>query len=154
MKLKIINKYADDRGGFTFYSLQVAFSETEIYNKIVDSLERRGADPTKIEKTIRVGEFNGAPSYTFYLGCSAFTSGKVDRFGIIDALVNFELIGEYINPRIAILDRKEQVLGYEPPEQEVTGWTGGNEPTATFVNPEEKKEPELPSEEPENELPF
>ena len=154
MKLKIINKYADDRGGFTFYSLQVAFSETEIYNKIVDSLEKRGADPTKIEKTIRVGEFNGSPSYTFYLGCSAFTSGKVDRFGIIDALVNFELNGEYINPRIAIVDRKEQVLGYEPPEEEVTGWAGGNEPTAEFVKPSEQANPHLPSAEPTDDLPF
>lgn len=154
MKLKILSKHEKPQDGYSFYSLQVAFSETEIYNKIVDSLEKRGADPTRIEKTIMVGEFDGAPSYRFFLRCSSFTLERVERFGIIDALVNFELNGEYINPKIAIIDRKEQVLGYEPPEEEVIGWTGGNEPTATSVSPEEKKESELPSEEPTDQLPF
>ena len=62
-----------------------------------------------------------------------------------------------------MLDRKEMVNSYEPPADAVEGWTGGNEPTATFVTPEVPKveDPVLPSEEPtlaegdiENELPF
>ena len=165
MKLFIIKKsiferpYIDKKTGeqkiFEKRSLFVSFKETEIYEKIVASLIKKGADQSKIDSFIKAGTYNDQPSYSFGLGSSNFTFDAVDKFGTLDANVVFDVNEKgYIEAKIQVLGRKEMVNSYEPLSGAVEGWTGGNEPTATSVNPEEKKEPELPSEEPFDNLPF
>lgn len=162
MKLFIIKKSVkegvSERTGnaYKISSLFVKFDEKEIYDKIVSHLQSKGATIDQVEKFCKPNEYNGEISYAFGLNCSNYTFDRVEQFGTLDANVIFDISDAgFINAKIQVKDRKEMVNSYEPPADAVEGWAGGNEPTATFVNPEEKKEdPVLPSEEPENELPF
>ncbi len=161
MKLFILKKTVKEgvsqRTGsaYKISSLFVKFEEKEIYEKIVSHLQSKGATIDQIEKFCKPNEYNGQISYAFGLNCSNYTFDRVEQFGTLDANVIFDINDAgFINAKIQVVDRKEMVNSYEPPAAAVEGGTGGNEPTATFVNPEEKKEPELPSEEPENQLPF
>ena len=48
---------------------------------------------------------------------------RVDTFGILDATIIFQINDQgFINAKILVKDRKEQVLGYEAPEADVEGW--------------------------------
>ena len=161
MKLFILKKTVKEgvsqRTGsaYKISSLFVKFEEKEIYEKIVSHLQSKGATIDQIGKFCKPNEYDGQISYAFGLNCSNYTFDRVEQFGILDANVIFEISDAgFINAKIQVVDRKEMVNSYDPPADEVEGWTGGNEPTATSVNPEVPKEPELPSEEPEKPLPF
>ena len=158
MKLFILKKTVKEgvsqRTGnaYKISSLFVKFDEKEIYEKIVSRLQSKGATIDQIERFCKPNEYNGEISYAFGLDCSNYTFDRVEQFGTLDANVIVDISDAgFINAKIQVVDRKEMVNSYKPPADAVEGWTGGNEPTATSVNPEEKKEPELPSEEP---LPF
>ncbi len=161
MKLFIIKKSVkegiSERTGnpYKISSLFVKFDEKEIYDKIVEHLKGKGATIDQVERFCKPNEYNGEVSYAFGLNCSTYTFDRVEQFGILDANVIFNVSDSgYINARIQVEDRREMVNSYEPPEQEVTGWTGGNEPTAAFVNPSEQVSPHLPDPEPTDNLPF
>lgn len=161
MKLFILKKTVKEgvsqRTGsaYKISSLYVKFNEKEIYDKIVEHLKGKGADTDQIERFCKPAEYDGEISYTFGLNCSNYTFDRVEQFGVLDANVVFDINDAgFINAKIQVKDRKEMVNSYEPPADAVEGWAGENEPTATFVNPEVKKEPELPTEDPYNDLPF
>lgn len=162
MKLFILKKTVKEgvsqRTGsaYKISSLFVKFDEKEIYEKIVSHLQSKGATIDQVEKFSKPNEYNGQISYAFGLNCSNYTFDRVEQFGTLDANVIFDISDAgFINAKIQVVDRKEMVNSYEPPADAVEGWAGGNEPTATFVTPEEKKEdPVLPSEEPTDGLPF
>ena len=108
-------------------SLFVKFTESEIYDKIVAKLERDGASIEQIERFCKPNEFKGEVNYAFGLNCSKFTFERVQAFGELDALIDFNLNDSgFINAKIAIKDRIEQVLEYIEPtasaEEVVEGW--------------------------------
>src|SRR5678809_566311 len=108
-------------------SLFVKFTESEIYDKIVSKLERDGASIEQIERFCKPSEYKGEVNYAFGLNCSKFTFERVQAFGELDALIDFKLNDSgYINAKIAIKDRIEQVLEYIEPtesaEEIVEGW--------------------------------
>ena len=150
MKLKIIKKTIreDDspRTGkhYKISSLYVAFQDVEKYNNIVKFLKSEGKTIEQIDKICKIGEYDNAPSYTFSLNCSTFTFEKVERFGILDASVIFPTNERgFVNPQIQVIDRKEQIHEYEPPErmmqEEVEGWANSS------AEPSQKSEPEKSS---------
>jgi len=166
MKLKILKKMikegVSERTGkpYKIKSLFVKFTDSTIYAKIVAKLIRDGATMDQIEKFCRPSEYKGEMGYVFSLNCSNLTFDKVENFGEIDALIDFSLNDSgFINARIAIVDRIEQVLKYTEPTigggEQVDGWAADEKVQGMSPeNAEGEKEPELPSEEPENELPF
>jgi len=127
-------------------NLFVKFTDPEIYDKIVAKLKRDGADDEQIERFCKPSEYKGEVNYTFWLNCSKFTFERVQAFGELDALIDFKLndIG-FINAKIAVKDRLEQVLNYIEPtgseEEVVEGWaTKAPDPVS------EKSESELKAE--------
>ena len=55
-------------------------------------------------------------SHCFFLNCSRFTFDLVKAYGEMDALIDFTLNDSgFINAKIAIKDRIEQVLDYIEP---------------------------------------
>ena len=86
-----------------------------------------GGSEDMIEKFCKPNEYNGQISYAFGLNCSHFTFDAVDKFGILDAKIVFAVNDNgYINAKIAIVDKKEQVLSYHAPEDFVDGWACGD----------------------------
>lgn len=132
MKVKIIKKSIKEGDNYCIKSLYVSFTEPQIYEGIVNHLKGQGCEIDAIEKFCKPNDYNGAISYAFGLNCSNFTFERVERFGILDANILF-LKNEkgYINAKIQIIDKKEQVKGYESPEDEADGWlTTAPEPKA------------------------
>jgi len=132
MKLKILKKTikegttADGRE-YAIKSLYVGFSETEIYEQIVAHLKAMGGAEDMIEKFCKPNDYNGNISYAFGLNCSHFTFDAVDKFGVLDAKIVFAVNDKgFVNAKIAIIDKKEQVLSYQAPEDFVDGWACGN----------------------------
>lgn len=108
-------------------SLFVKFTDPEIYDKIVAKLKRDGADDEQIERFCKPSEYKGEVNYTFGLNCSKFTFERVQAFGELDALIEFNLNDSgFVNAKIAVKDRIEQVLNYTEPtgseEEVVEGW--------------------------------
>src|SRR5678809_1092146 len=108
-------------------SLFVKFTDSEIYDKIVSKLERDGASIEQIERFCKPNEYKGEVNYAFGLNCSKFTFERVQAFGELDALIDFKLNDSgFINAKIAVKDRIEQVLEYIEPtesaEEVVEGW--------------------------------
>ena len=108
-------------------SLFVKFTEPEIYDKIVAKLKRDGASDEQIERFCKPNEFKGEINYAFGLNCSRFTFDLVKAYGEMDALIDFTLNDSgFVNAKIAIKDRIEQVLDYIEPtasaEEIVEGW--------------------------------
>lgn len=141
MKLFIVKKTVkegvSERTGnaYKISSLFVKFNEKEIYDKIVDHLKGKGVTIDQIERFCKPNEYNGEVSYAFGLNCSNYTFDRVEQFGTLDANVVFNISDSgFINAKIQVKEKKEMVNSYEPPESEVEGWTGGNEPTAEFTN--------------------
>lgn len=108
-------------------SLFVKFTDPEIYDKIVAKLKRDGADDEQIERFCKPSEYKGEVNYAFGLNCSKFTFERVQAFGELDALIDFKLNDSgFINAKIVVKDRIEQVLDYIEPagsaEEIVEGW--------------------------------
>jgi len=129
MKIKIIKKSIKEGltstgSEYCIKSLFVSFTESEIYEKIVKHLQGMACAQDAIDKFCKPNEYNGAISYAFWLNCSHFTFDRVERFGILDANIIFGQNDKgYVNAKIQILEKKEQINGYEAPEEEVTGWS-------------------------------
>lgn len=161
MKLFIVKKSVkegvSERTGnaYKISSLFVKFDEEEIYDKIVEHLQSKGATIDQVEKFCKPNEYNGEVSYAFGLNCSNYTFDRVEQFGTLDANVIFDRNDSgFINAKIQVKDRKEMVNSYDAPADAVEGWTGGNEPTAAFEKPSDQVRPPFLSEEPTNVLPF
>lgn len=131
MKLLIVKKSIKegDKDGrpYKIKSLYVSFEDPEVYQNIVKYLENKGAASEKIESFCKPKEYEGKINYAFGLNCSNFTFDKVARFGILDAKVIFDVTEKgYINAKIQVVDRKEQITMYEAPttfaDDEVEGW--------------------------------
>ena len=133
MKVTIIKKTIKEgvspRTGneYKIRSLFVKFTDSDIYDKIVAKLERDGASIEQIERFCKPSEYKGEVNYAFGLNCSKFTFERVQAFGELDALIDFKLNDSgFINAKIAIKDRIEQVLEYIEPtesaEEVVEGW--------------------------------
>lgn len=131
MKVTIIKKSVkegetSDGRAYSIKSLFVKFTERDVYNRIVSHLTKKGAESDKIEKFIKESEYKGEPSFSFGLGCSRFTFEHVQAFGTIDAQIEFDVNDRgFCNAKIKVVDRKEQIVAYEPPterEEEVDGW--------------------------------
>ena len=126
---KMIKEGVSPRTGndYKIRSLFVKFTDSEIYDKIVSKLERDGASIEQIERFCKPNEYKGEVNYAFGLNCSKFTFERVQAFGELDALIDFNLNDSgFVNAKIAIKDRVEQVLDYIEPtgsaEEIVEGW--------------------------------
>lgn len=123
MKVKILKKTIKEGDNYCIKSLFVSFTEEEIYNKIIAYLKSLGAAEDKISSFCKPNEYNGAVSYAFGLNCSNFTFDRVKRFGVLDATVIFQVNDKgFINAKIQVVEKKEQILSYEEPEDDVVGW--------------------------------
>ena len=129
MKVTILKKSVKEgvsaRTGsnYKISSLFVKFEDGKIYENIVKYLQGKGASIEQIEKFCKPNVYNEKITYTFGLNCSNFTFERVDTFGILDATIIFQINDQgFINAKILVKDRKEQVLGYEAPESDVVGW--------------------------------
>jgi hypothetical protein len=128
MKVKIIKKTikegtATSGSDYCIKSLYVSFQEPEIYEKIVKHLKSQKITDDAIEKFCKPNDYNGQISYAFGLNCSHFTFDRVERFGILDANIIFSQNEKgFVSAKIQVIDKKEQVNGYESPEDEVNGW--------------------------------
>ena len=133
MKVTIIKKMIKEgtspRTGneYSIKSLFVKFEDEAVYSRIVKHLEAKGCNTETIERFCKPKDYNGQTNYAFGLNCSRFTFDRVEKFGELDAKIDFVVNDQgYINPKIAVVERKEQVLSYTPPsftpEPEVEGW--------------------------------
>ena len=177
MKVTIIKKTIKEgvspRTGneYKIRSLFVKFTDSEIYDKIVSKLERDGASIEQIERFCKPNEYKGEVNYAFGLNCSKFTFERVQAFGELDALIDFKLNDSgFINAKIAVKDRIEQVLEYIEPtesaEEVVEGWATKTKAPAPASEAEAELEaestkaeviPPMPiptAEEIDNQLPF
>lgn len=150
MKLTIIKKTVkegvSERTGspYRIASLFVKFDDRATYDRIVSHLRGKGATDEQIEKFCKPGEHNGKVNYAFGLNCSNYTFDKVEQFGELDANINFTINDAgFINAKIHIVDRREQVNGYTPPESEVEGW---NIPAPAAVESKQNEAPPMPKE--------
>ena len=177
MKVTIIKKTIKEgvspRTGneYKIRSLFVKFTDSKIYDKIVSKLERDGASIEQIERFCKPNEYKGEVNYAFGLNCSKFTFERVQAFGELDALIEFNLNDSgFINAKIAIKDRVEQVLEYIEPtesaEEVVEGWATKapapvseksdlhTESTESEKTPPIPPMPELMTDDSETPLPF
>ena len=131
MKVKILLKNIKEGVGKTgsvycIKSLYACVSSKEDANALAVQAVADGVPADKIKDVIKEKEYEGAVSYSFGLNCSHFTFDRVERFGILDCKVEFVVNKDgFVNPKIQVIDKKEQIFGYEPPEpqdEEVTGW--------------------------------
>lgn len=128
MKLKIIKKNIKEGVSaagreYSIKSLLVVFSEAEVYEKIVAHLRAQGIPDASITKFCSPREYKGETSYSFFLSCSNFTFDAVESFGTLDAKVIFSYNDAgYVNAKIQVIDKVEQVISYEGPEEFVGGW--------------------------------
>ena len=168
---KTIKEGVSPRTGneYKIRNLFVKFTDSKIYDKIVAKLKRDGADDEQIERFCKPGEYKGEVNYAFGLNCSKFTFERVQAFGELDALIDFKLNDSgFINAKIAIKDRIEQVLEYIEPsegvEEVVEGWATKAPAPVSEAESDLKAEstkteviPPMPiptAEEDENGLPF
>ena len=122
---KMIKEGVSARTGsnYKISSLFVKFEDSKIYENIVKYLQGKGATIEQIEKFCKPNTYRDKVSYAFNLNCSSFTFERVDTFGILDATIIFQINDQgFINAKILVKDKKEQVLGYEAPEAAVEGW--------------------------------
>ena len=152
---KMIKEGVSPRTGkeYKIKSLFVKFTDPKIYDKIVAKLEKDGASIEQIERFCKPKDYNGEVNYAFGLNCSKFTFERVQAFGELDALIDFKLNDSgYINAKIAVKDRIEQVLEYIEPsesaEEIVEGWA-----TKTKApNPASESESELETDQTKTEV--
>lgn len=166
---KMIKEGVSTRTGneYKIKSLFVKFDDPKLYDKIVAKLQKDGATIDQIERFCKPSEYKGEVNYAFGLGCSNFTFERVEAFGELDALIDFKLNEQgFINAKIAIKDRIEQVLEYIEPSgagEIVEGWaTKSPEPVSeenekSDIEVEGKKVGEIPQApiiEDDSQLPF
>lgn len=174
MKVKILLKNIKEGVGKTgsqycIKSLYACVSSKEDANALAIQAVADGVPADKIKDVIKEKEYDGATSYSFGLNCSHFTFDRVERFGILDCKVEFVVNKEgFVNPKIQVIDKKEQIFGYEPPEpqeEEVTGWASPApdakepEPKSDYNFPDSSPLPPSPAtppagDDPANDLPF
>jgi len=124
VKVKIIKKSIKEGDNYCIKSLFCSVDNKEDANKLALAAISAGATKEQVATLIKAGEYNGNVTYAFGLNCSNLTFDRVDRFGILDAnIVYIKNDKGYINAKIQIIDKKEQINGYEEPEQDVTGWS-------------------------------
>jgi len=151
MKIKIIQKNIKEGvttsgSPYCIRSLYCSVDNREDANSLAEAAMEAGADKEMIAKLIKANEYNGSISYAFGLNCSNFTFEKVDRFGYLDAEIIFVKNDKgFINAKIKVVDKKEQVFGYEAPEEDVQGWA-----TTALVTQEKQFSDGQPS----DDLPF
>lgn len=140
MKVKILLKKIKEGVGkngsqYCIKSLYVCVSTKDDANALATQAIADGVPVDKIQGVIKPKEYEGETSYAFGLNCSHFTFDRVERFGVIDCKVEFVVNKDgFVNAKIQVIDKKEQVFGYEVPEQqeeEVCGW----ETTAPELKP-------------------
>jgi hypothetical protein len=149
---KTIKEVVSPRTGneYKIRSLFVKFTDSKIYDKIVSKLERDGASIEQIERFCKPNEYKGEVNYAFGLNCSKYTFERVQAFGEMDAFIEFNLNDSgFINAKIVIEDKVEQVLEYIEPtgsaEEIVEGWAMKGD----LPKPDEKSELETESTKPE-----
>jgi len=124
MKVKILKKSIKEGDNYCIKSLFVSFDSKDTYDRIVSHLKSQGVEEDKINSFCKPNDYNGIITYAFGLNCSHFTFDRVERFGILDANVVFVKNEKgYANAKIQIIDKKEQINGYEEPEDTVNGWS-------------------------------
>lgn len=132
MKVKILKKSIKegdtiDGRHYSIKSLFVSFTDNTLYSKIVANLKAQGCTDEAIEKFCKPSEYKGETSYCFGFNASNFTFERVAQFGILDAKFIFSQNDKgFVNAKIQVVDKKEQINGYEEPaerEDEVTGWS-------------------------------
>lgn len=142
MKVKILLKNIKEGIGkngqpYCIKSLYACVSTKEDANALATQAIADGVPAEKIQEVIKPKEYEGAVSYAFGLNCSHFTFDRVDRFGMLDCKIEFVVNKDgFINPKIQVIDKKEQIFGYEAPEQqeeEVDGWAS----TAPEIRPQQ-----------------
>ena len=146
---KTIKEGVSSRTGndYKIRSLFVKFTDSEIYDKIVAKLERDGASIEQIERFCKPSEYKGEVNYAFGLNCSKFTFERVQAFGELDALIEFKLNDSgFINAKIAVKDRIEQVLEYIEPSESVDEVVGGWATKTKAPAPVSESESELEAE--------
>jgi len=131
MKVKILLKNIKEGVGkngspYCIKSLYACVATKEDANALALQAIADGVPADKIQDVIKSKEYEGVTSYGFGLNCSHFTFDRVDRFGVLDCKIEFVVNKDgFINPKIQVVDKKEQIFGYEAPEQqeeEVDGW--------------------------------
>ena len=131
MKVKILLKNINEGVGkngqpYCIKSLYACVSTKEDANALAVQAIADGVPSDKIKEVIKQKEYEGVTNYGFGLNCSHFTFDRVERFGVLDATVEFIVNKDgFVNPKIKVVDKIEQVFGYEAPEKQeddVTGW--------------------------------
>jgi hypothetical protein len=129
MKVKIIKKSIKEGDNYCIKSLFCSVDNKEDANKLAMAAIESGATKEQVGSLIKAGTYEEKVTYAFGLNCSNFTFDRVERFGILDADIIFiktEKNGNtYFNAKIQIIDKKEQIHGYEAPaprEDEADGW--------------------------------
>jgi len=129
MKVKILKKSIKEGVSaagrpYCIKSLYVSFEEAEIFAGIISHLTNIGVPEEKRIKFCSPNEYNGVTSYAFWLNCSHYTFDIVEKFGVLDAKIIFSYENEFCKAKIQVVDKIEQVNGYEAPENydSVSGW--------------------------------
>ena len=123
MKVKILKKSIKEGENYCIKSLFCSVDNKEDANALAKLAVEAGATPEQVQQVIRAGEYEGKTTYAFGLNCSGFTFDRVERFGILDAEIVYQKSEKgFISAKIKVVDKKERIHGYEPPEDDVTGW--------------------------------
>jgi hypothetical protein len=123
MKVKIIKKSIKEGDNYVIKSLYVCVDNKDDANKLAMLAVGVGATKEQIPTIIRKSD-RDENEFAFGLNCSGFTFDRVDRFGILDAEIEYVKNAKgYISAKIKVIDKKEQVNSYLSPEDEVTGWS-------------------------------
>ena len=146
MKVKIKSV----KGKGHFYLLWVSVLTPEEANQIAIKAKEFGATPGQIAAFIKKNEYNGVVSFDFNIICSEFTALRVAKNGILDIdseNVRFWVSDKgFLNAAIRVVNKREQINGYESPTEEVEGW---NVAALEIQKPIEEAEPTI---QPLNEL--
>lgn len=119
MKVKILGKYVGKTG---IESLLVNTESKEDANKMAIKASESGATKEQILSFITTKEYQNVLGYSFFINCSSYTFERVGKFGILDCNIICAISAKgFLNAKIQIIDRKEQVFGYEASD-EADGW--------------------------------
>lgn len=119
MKVKILGKYIGKTG---IESLLVTTESRDDANKMAVKASEAGATKDQILNFITTKEYQGVLGYSFFINCSNFTFERVGKFGILDCEIICAISAKgFLNAKIQIIDRKEQVFRYEASD-EADGW--------------------------------